>query len=311
MKVLVKCDNCKEDYNTTLAYYHRKQRANISLNELGKPATFCSKICVGQYKRHINRAKKEVLLAEEIPQVSKEPELTAEEELDLWFSKSVTVPMVSINNLASDHKIIGGFLTNPDTFNGGVSYNLLAKENVMSEASDLIAQILAKHPDWGTMTFVEAIKAEQMEQPVASTPIPQAPAQPVLVQPVAVQSMTVTPAQGGLIHPSQAPVQPVSKWQDSLDNKGEVCKCDADFWDAGKTMKKCNFNTALNRFKYSVVDSESGQLIFTPQSRDCYRCQGKGFLTEANLGYNWESDIKRGVISANILWEQYKMEHIG
>jgi hypothetical protein len=308
MKVLVKCDNCKEDYNTTLAYYHRKQRANISLNELGKPATFCSKICVGQYKKHINHAKKAVLLTEETPQVSKEPELTAEEELALWFSKPVMVP---INNLGSDHKTIGGFIKNPDNFNVGVSDNLLSKENVMSEASELIAQILAKHPDWGTMTFVEAIKSEQMEQPVAATPIPQAPAAPVLVQPVPVQTMTMAPVLGSLVQPSPAPVQPVTKWQDSLDNKAEVCKCDADFWDAGKTMKKCNFNSALNRFKYSVVDSESGLLIFTPQSRDCYRCQGKGFLTEANLGYNWESDIKRGVIQVNIPWEQYKMEHIG
>tara|TARA_Y100001951_G_C11275659_1_gene261739 strand:- start:321 stop:1241 length:921 start_codon:yes stop_codon:yes gene_type:complete len=306
MKVLVKCDNCKEDYNIPLAYYHRKQRANISLNELGKPATFCSKICVGQYKKYINRTKKAVPLAKE---TTTESELTAEEDLDLWFGKKVSI--VSTNNLASGHKIIGGFLTNPDNFNDGVSDNLLSKENVMSEASDLIAQILAKHPEWGTMTFVEAIKSEQMEQPVAATPIPQVSVAPVLVQPVAVQTMTMAPAPGSLIQPAQAPVQPVSKWQDSLDNKGEVCKCDADFWDAGKTMKKCNFNIALNRFKYSVVDSESGQLIFTPQSRDCYRCQGKGFLTEANLGYNWESDIKRGVIPATVTWEQYKMEHIG
>ena len=307
MKVLVRCDNCKEDYDTSLATYHRKQRANITVNEQGKPVTFCSKLCSGEYRKNINLTMREVLLAKE---PTKGTVSTGDEDLDVWFGKKV--PIVSTNTLASGHKIIGGFLTNPDNFNGGVSDNLLPKENVMSEASDLIAQILAKHPDWGTMTFVEAIKSEQMEQPVAATPIPQeVPVIPVLVQPVPVHTMTMAPVPGSLVQQAQAPVQPVTKWQDSLDNKVEVCKCDADFWDAGKTMKKCNFNSALNRFKYSVVDSESGQLIFTPQSRDCYRCQGKGFLTEANLGYNWESDIKRGVIQVNIPWEQYKMEHIG
>lgn len=304
MKVLVKCDNCKEDYNTSLVEYHRKQRANITLNELGKPATFCSKLCASSYRKNINHSKKEVPF-------TKEPELTAKEELDLWFSNPVKVPMVPINSLAST-KIIGGVLANPDNFNDGVSDNLLSKEIVMSETADVIAAILAKNPEYATVNLVEVLKQESLgavnSMPMAATPIA---VQPSIVQPVPVQSMPVVPAQAGLIQPSQAPVQPVSKWQDSLDNKGEVCKCDADFWDAQKTMKKCNFNSALNRFKYSVIDGETGQLIFTPQNRDCYRCQGKGFLTAANLGYNWESDMKRGVIPVTTTWEQYQMERLG
>ena len=201
MKVLVKCDNCKEDYDTSLATYHRKQRANITVNERGKPVTFCSKLCSGEYRKSINLTIREVLLTKE---PTKGTISTGDEDLDVWFSKEV--PIVT-NDLASGHKIIGGFLTNPDNFNVGVSDNLLSKENVMSEASDLIAQILAKHPDWGTMTFVEAIKSEQMELPVAATPIPQGiPVAPVLVQPVPVQTMTMAPAPSNLVQPSPAPI---------------------------------------------------------------------------------------------------------
>lgn len=283
--VLVNCVNCKADFETDLTRYRRGLKANIA------KVVCCSRKCAGEHRKNINRIRVERIVAEE--------ETTAEEDLELWFGSSPKSGL--LNN-------IGGSLSAPDIINGGLNLNTPKESNRMN--NDLMQQLLAEHPEYASMKLGDIIKAENTEPVAAATAIPKA--QIVETQQVVpVQQMPMTPVQsGGLVKPAPAPVQPVSKWQDSLDNKTQVCKCDAAFWDTAQTMKKCNFNPDLNRYKYSVIHQETGQLIFTPQNRDCYRCQGTGFLTESNLGYNWESDIKRGIISPDVTWEQYKLEHI-
>lgn len=200
---------------------------------------------------------------------------------------------------SNSNSFIGGsFVTTDNTIVGGSNFN--SKENGRSMEKTM-GEIIAAHPEMVTMGPDEfqkklaEIRGEEAkeEEPVAkATPI---------VKPRIVTNPVVS-SDSKLVQP-RVRENVASRWQDSLNNKDRVADCDAEFWDAECTMKKCNFHPVEKTYKYCVIDDASGEIDFT--SRPCYRCQGKGYLTEANIGYNFDSDMKRSIIASTITWEEY------
>ena len=268
----VSCNHCSTVFSLSEYNYAKRKRSNKN------DSLFCSRKCSGNARKTV------------VPTIT-----TGEQDLDEWFKFST-----------DDIIIGGGSLTTNNNMGGSV---ILSSEesNVMAQENQMIwlGKMVEKNPKYLTMTIADIIIAEGKEQGAeVSSATPIAPAQPTVVTPA--QSNIVKPVQSSTVNPTQPMNQPPTRWQDSLDDK-EILNsiCDADFWDAAKTMKKCNLNPeAKNQFRYSVIDPVNG-LIFTQNGRICYRCQGRGYLTLRNLGYNWESDIKYKVISASITFSQY------
>ena len=193
--------------------------------------------------------------------------------------------------------IFSGGSVNPKKGIGGVELSNYKGETIVT-----LAEFMAK--DGSILSCpVEATEEGNLLillPPAATTP---APAPPVVVEvpsvpaftaagtaipqrpPAVVQNNPVIPTAGvAVAAPARTGAGTI--WQGSLDRTTPLGDCNADMYPG--LGKSCNYDEASKIFKWSYVDQATGVLTISPNQ--CNRCQGKGWISPQNLGYNFRFD---------------------
>ena len=193
--------------------------------------------------------------------------------------------------------IFSGGSVNPKKGIGGVELSNYKGETIVT-----LAEFMAK--DGSILSCpVEATEEGNLLillTPAATTP---APAPPVVVEvpsvpaftaagtaipqrpPAVVQNNPVIPTAGvAVAAPARTGAGAI--WQGSLDRTTPLGDCNADMYPG--LGKSCNYDEVSKIFKWSYVDQATGVLTISPNQ--CNRCQGKGWISPQNLGYNFRFD---------------------
>ena len=208
----------------------------------------------------------------------------------------ITVSITDPVNLGDLSLFRGGLVTPEKEFGG------LNKSNVegVSTMAQTLAEFMASHPSIITTPVQELDNGDVLiksgSPDAISSPAPVAPpVQAPAPRPVPAPANPVMP-------PTMAVAAPVRarRWQDDLNRNLPVGDCDAEVYPG--VGKACNYDETTKTFRWSYIDQATG--VLTISGNQCNRCQAKGWVSEQNLGYNYDFDVRRGKTTES--WEEYK-----
>ena len=211
-----------------------------------------------------------------------------------------------------------GVLANPEKdFWGLNKYNLGVSSMVSPVQGQTLAEFMAVNPsiitypvaameDGNIVILIKVLDGTATPSaPVVVPPPVQAPAQAPRPQVAPVNP--VIPPTSGTVTAVKGAVRP-RRWQDDLSRTLAVGDCDAEiYYDAvGNAVgSACQYDAEAvggPRYVWCFVDQNSGQITFS--QNQCNRCQSKGWVSEQNLGYNYDYDKRTG--KTQVSWEEYK-----
>ena len=239
--------------------------------------------------------------------------------LPMYDEYGVPITVMSKEVLALEFPdLFRGVLASPEKYVGGLSKSNVEGVSTMVSPVQTLAEYMATHPtimtspiqeleDGNVLIVLAEASATASPAPVAPpVPPPSTPPVPAPRTPAVANNPVIVPPAGAVTAVS-SPVRP-RRWQDELSRTTAMGDCDAAMYQdaAGNNVgKACQYHAEAvggARYAWCFVDQNSGVITFS--ANQCNRCQGKGWVSEQNLGYNYDFDIRSG--KTQVTWEQYK-----
>jgi len=244
----------------------------------------------------------------------------------MYDATGVPITVMSKEVLALEFPdLFRGVLASPEKDIGGLSKSNVEGVSTMVSPVQTLAKFMATHPtimtspiqeleDGNVLIVLAEASATASPAPVAppiAPPVPPPATPPVQApQPPRTPSVPNNPVivpTAGAVTAVSSPVRP-RRWQDELSRTSAIGDCDAVMYkdavgeDVGKACQYHAEAVGGARYAWCFVDQNSGAITFS--ANQCNRCQGKGWVSEQNLGYNYDFDIRSG--KTQVTWEQYK-----